>query len=28
LTFGTVLAMSHRILAEVGSPLESSDEAA
>ena len=28
LTFGTILAMSHRILAEVNSPLESSDEAA
>ena len=28
LTFGTILAMSHRILAEVSSPLESSDEAA
>ncbi len=28
LTFGTILAMSQRILAEVGSPLESSDEAA
>ena len=28
LTFGTVLAMSQRILAEVSSPLESSDEAA
>jgi uncharacterized membrane protein YccC len=27
LTFGTILAMSHRILAEVSSPLESSDEA-
>jgi len=28
LTFGTILAMSQRILAEVSSPLESSDEAA
>ncbi len=28
LTFGTILAMSHRILAEVSSPLESMDEAA
>jgi uncharacterized membrane protein YccC len=28
LTFGTILAMSHRILTEVGSPLESSAEAA
>jgi uncharacterized membrane protein YgaE (UPF0421/DUF939 family) len=28
LTFGTILAMSQRILAEVGSPLESTDEAA
>ncbi len=27
LTFGTILAMSQRILAEVSSPLESSDEA-
>ncbi len=27
-TFGTILAMSQRILTEVGSPLESSDEAA
>jgi uncharacterized membrane protein YgaE (UPF0421/DUF939 family) len=28
LTFGTILAMNHRILTEVSSPLESSDEAA
>jgi hypothetical protein len=28
LTFGTILAMSQRILAEVSSPLESTDEAA
>jgi hypothetical protein len=28
LTFGTILTMSHRILAEVSSPLESSNQAA